>query len=73
MTSQWKSRMYFLGLFLIFSGEIFAQEKLIPIAEQESILYNSIEKVLKNHPEIAKDTRLLGVGSWMAGKAGATC
>lgn len=74
MTSRHISTLSTLVIFVFLScgNSAFAEEKLIPIAQQENLLYASIEKVLKRHPEFAKDTRVLGVGSWMAGKAGAT-
>jgi hypothetical protein len=72
MNLRWKFFTLFVLVSLAIIGKIFAQEKVIPIAEQETILYNSIEKVLKKYPEMFKDTRVLGIGSWMAGKASAT-
>lgn len=59
-----------LCLVLLLPGRSHGQQSPIPIQDQEKILFDSIEEVLKRHPEAAKDVRLLGIGSWMAGKAG---
>lgn len=44
----------------------------LSIQEQEKLLWRAVEDVLTDSPELAKQTRLLGVGSWMSGTAGAS-
>ncbi|WP_022662996.1 carboxypeptidase-like regulatory domain-containing protein [Paucidesulfovibrio longus] len=43
----------------------------LSIQEQEALLWRAVESVFEQSPELAAQARLLGVGSWMSGTAGA--